>query len=78
MDGRLASDSIGQRSEDDLAHAHAQEHGRDDELHVIAMHYPKVFADRRERRQHRVDRQRNQGNQQRDQRYELTRTQGRV
>ena len=73
----LRPGAVRQRPEEKLTGGEAQKDRRDDELHVVAVHYPEVFADGRKRRQHPVDRQRPERNQQRDERNELARTKGR-
>ena len=77
MDGGLAPDPVGERTENNLTNAESKEHSRNDELDIVPMHHPEVPADRRQRRQHRIDRKRDQRRQQRDERNEFPHTKGR-
>ena len=71
MDGGLAADTVGERAEQQLAHAHPEKERHDDELNVVRARHAEVAADGRQRRQHRVDRKRDQRHQQADEGHEF-------
>ena len=71
MDRGPASDSVRERTEDELAQAEPHKERRDDELDVVAAGHAEVLADRGERGQHRVDRERHERHEEGGERDEL-------